>query len=454
MDSLISAFEEKKTTEKLLEEKKNNIVTAANKNFPSNFKTEYRSFDIKKKFSSQSKGSEYLYQIEIEKKSFDFIENPSQRKIRLVSSKTQDLSSYGENFEIDSCLSVNEANFGDIEKCETRIDETVRKGFVIKSFSVGSDYFKDPIQKQIKKDTGLTVTLKEHSINLYPTGGHFKSHVDTPRHDQARMIGTVVYYWGPNFSSRHEICIGENMHFLYPKDYIFFFGNVVHSVPPTNGPKVTLTFDVFIDEKIENFDPLLKNPSLRIFDDWYGKNFLILLEQKYTVHALAQGIMKTETDFKIVKYLRKQNLSFCFVSVLVVDNSKFLYAPREYKEDIELYVREETDFKHEEGIVCPEKNSLETNQLDIYYGEGIVTDSFVPQEWDLKVCYQKIENENVSSELIPIERIFNFGNICETLLLQQEFEEKERIFTGNEYHDGLLCVENHIYLTSAILVNP
>ncbi|XP_038068210.1 uncharacterized protein LOC119737727 [Patiria miniata] len=213
------------------------------------------------------------------------------------------------------------------------------------------------------------VTLQCYKLNVYSTGGFFSAHVDTPV-DAAQMIGTVVVclpcqHTGGELIVKHK---GAKKEFLFANlsadqakvQWAAFYSDCVHEILPVkSGHRITVTYNVirkkpsrsesgygycknqhfFTGQKIKaDQDAALNNivaDVLKITEK-RRKQLGIFLRHKYTMSALAEGILKG-LDQVLCDGLASRGLTCHFLTILVQEKENL---PDEYDE---LYRDEEDD---------------------------------------------------------------------------------------------------------------
>src|SRR6201996_3171229 len=83
------------------------------------------------------------------------------------------------------------AGYGDVAAQETKIDPEIRKAFEMKSseFSCNDSILEVLAREWSEHFIPRKVRVESYKINIYPPGGHFKSHRDTPEKD---LVGTFI----------------------------------------------------------------------------------------------------------------------------------------------------------------------------------------------------------------------------------------------------------------------
>ena len=109
------------------------------------------------------------------------------------------------------------------------------------------------VRQMLLSDAGL-LTAELHALNIYPAGGFFKPHRDTPRADPG-FVGSLVVCL-PVGHSGGELVVehgGQRVEFGWGEgaaagevQWAAFFSDCRHEVlPVATGARVTLTYDLF-----------------------------------------------------------------------------------------------------------------------------------------------------------------------------------------------------------------
>jgi hypothetical protein len=144
-----------------------------------------------------------------------------------------------------------------LDACPTAGDgEAVTEGTNLKldpkcfqaSFEIANTFVPNYISKIMS--LGSPVRAELCMLSVYSTGGHFKSHVDTPRSKD--MFGSLVVclpseFTGGAFVTRHQ---GHEVTFDWSASatthWAAFFSDVEHEVlPVTSGHQITLTYKLY-----------------------------------------------------------------------------------------------------------------------------------------------------------------------------------------------------------------
>ena len=155
--------------------------------------------------------------------------------------------------------SCSTASFGIGSK--TVVDKTYRDALALKpeSFHTSFELANTSILSQVARimSVGSSIRAEIYKLNVYLTGGHFKSHVDTPRSED--MFGSLVvclpsYFKGGELLTRHQ---GRQVTFDWsaaPATYwAAFYSDVEHEVlPVTSGYRFTLTYNLYLTLAIEH----------------------------------------------------------------------------------------------------------------------------------------------------------------------------------------------------------
>lgn len=306
----------------------------------------------------------------------------------------EDLAEYQKigDLHLDPDLILENAVFGNQITQSNEMNEEVRKGKIIKNFALVRTGLKEKMVEKILKKCGLVVDLIEHDINIYLEGDHFAEHVDTPRHDAAKMIGTVVYILYSNVEGGGElICqekgsnleesekegnLRERKYNLRSGDYVFITGDTVHKVNPIQkGYRISMTFDVILkgddmsEEKISseliinNYKERLKNYFLTLLKN---KNLVISLENQYSLDALNEKCMKSEYDIKLLKLLDLYDIKYKFVSIYLQEIKKFR-VQKPYYRDLSEFIQkdeDESESESESDSGSEEKNESENDESE------------------------------------------------------------------------------------------
>jgi hypothetical protein len=296
----------------------------------------------------------------------------------------------------------NPSPFGDLKEMKTVLDPEVRLaheieterfdfGYVRRKYTFLSSYVlpgEYSINYHIENELvpGRKIRLKRNKLGIYGKGGFFKSHVDTPSHDN--MIGTLVVCLPSPHKGGELVVSHDGLEHVFdfsklsddPSKFQWaaFYGDCVHEMRPVvEGFRVTITYSIIVDEHDslkeayyhneeckrpmeEHFEISAKCP-LRSFTkvDCALENLPgrlgskapeyigFILKHKYTLPGLQPNMLKGE-DKGLLDYLTDKGWKCQLKTIL----SRFMTASvsggvedMEYEETHEIY-----EFKQYEGI--------------------------------------------------------------------------------------------------------
>ncbi|KAG8919577.1 hypothetical protein FRC01_001218 [Tulasnella sp. 417] len=111
------------------------------------------------------------------------------------------------------------------------------------------------------------VEAKLYKLNSYKTGGHFKSHKDTPKgreHSGTLLIGFPTNYTGGQLVLRHymqEVSVdwstdGRSNRCRTDIPWVFFYSHIEHEIMPvTSGHRITIAYDIYESNAVRRFIP-------------------------------------------------------------------------------------------------------------------------------------------------------------------------------------------------------
>lgn len=164
----------------------------------------------------------------------------------------------------------NPSRFGDLKEMKTVFDPEVRLfdfGHVRVNESRNDRFIqsqvlpgKFSINRHIEEELvpGRRICLKRNKLGIYGKDGFFKSHVDTPSHDN--MIGTLIVCL-PSPHKGGELVISHDGHkhvFDFSKlsndssvfQWAAFYGDCIHEVRPVaEGFRLTITYSILCEER-------------------------------------------------------------------------------------------------------------------------------------------------------------------------------------------------------------
>ncbi|KAL5510490.1 hypothetical protein EMCRGX_G006044 [Ephydatia muelleri] len=161
---------------------------------------------------------------------------------------------------------------------ETVTDKTYRDALKLEpdrfvtDFSVSSTSILFEIKKLVPQICNIRTQLNK--LNIYGAGGHFRSHMDTPKSKE--MFGSLVVclptqFTGGSLVTHHH---GNKVDFDWSSTldlpsrkikWASFFSNVEHEIlPMTSGYRVTLTYNLY-GMQTDAVAPLISNPEIAQF---------------------------------------------------------------------------------------------------------------------------------------------------------------------------------------------
>lgn len=174
---------------------------------------------------------------------------------------------------------ATKAQYGDLQKQDTRVDDKVRRG---------KDIPADKLRFSGEFITALThafrvhfrmnnIHIKPYKVNFYEDGDFFVAHWDSPEPD---LIGTILFHV---CGDPHALVVEGETWDAEKYNTCMFFCDVLHEVKPVKGSRETIVFKVYRDKKtrvpVETDSALIKELSMRIPEGVFG----IVLQNGYTL---------------------------------------------------------------------------------------------------------------------------------------------------------------------------
>lgn len=133
------------------------------------------------------------------------------------------------------------ACYGDNEKQETRVDETVRKGRDISSdkFSVCDEVLESLRQTFCVQFRIRDVEIIPYKINLYEPGDFFNVHRDNP---EPKLLGTILLHVNGDTQSFY---IEDTLWDAEKYNVCMFYNDVPHQVKSPSKRRITVSFKVY-----------------------------------------------------------------------------------------------------------------------------------------------------------------------------------------------------------------
>lgn len=389
-------------------------------------------------------------------------------KIRYVTSEGQEILCGIDEITDKLGPYFNQSAYGDFTEGKTKVDEKVRKSRnlngcelvlgteISRSCKIHPDNSITDVREDIRKHSFKEDVVREisermlskrkielipHSLIVYEKGEFFKTHVDTPRHDPARMVGTVVFFLkdvvGINVNyPGHPKTVTRN---YCPKlnsdnvlEFLFFFGDCPHSVSPNpfSNPRITLTYDVLL--KDATIPPSLSRSSLNLLKlvaRYPGRPLIFCLSNHYTKDALDQQIMKSEEDVETLQRIRDSGLDYTIEEVIIhAHQNRVATEGNEIDFDEDLYTRvDEFGYKDSEYEMCESDRSYDELKL------------IVPEGLKNPCIFNPFRCVHVITETIQKSKEVEYG-------------DDDEIYTGNQYDEGIALTRNGLYTTAAIII--
>ena len=356
--------------------------------------------------------------------------------------KLKDTGEYLPTDPVELVKLCDRSKYGDLKTQTTVLDETVRKAFEIPGDKLVLTERCEKILKTIVLDDYLGdlyqfdgsidfLWLKLNKLNVYTKGGHFQTHVDTPK---TNMLGTLVLELPYDYEGG-EFIINEKSMTEAKHGGLAFYSDMPHRIQEVkSGCRVSLTFYIMIDAKEyrkhygkHNVNRIIKDKEYfehedldEIVDALISKmkeegELGLLLSHNYSSTEIDLDLPKGQ-DAALVNYLKRENM--CNVSEV------FPVA---------------TDVSEEWDYYCGDYNISET----VY--------RFT--EDDIIVTAAKMNNPNTHLEYKPLEGDGNltFMNIGAISKLYEWGSSQDYIeHTGNESQPGY---QNGKYFQSAVIIS-
>lgn len=254
----------------------------------------------------------------------------------------------GASYALDIC-SVDKlmkmaqpAPFGDLTTGETSIDTEVRHCYqIVPDAKVRVKKFPKDITEYIN-DTlypNRKIDIVFNKLNIYPVGGHFKRHVDTPK---PNVIGTVVVFGQQKFEGGDLVICDDGKERRYSSDIVAFYSNMPHWVEPvTSGTRVTATYYIMQKDSVRT--DTKHEPSSQALDVkgvLLEKPFGIVLSETYST---TEDMVFKGDDIKLQALLEYFTISYLPV---LLEYRESYYGEVEYNEySATIYRCTPDDFK-------------------------------------------------------------------------------------------------------------
>ena len=216
-----------------------------------------------------------------------------------------------------------ESPFGNLKEQTTEINKDVRNAYEIPGTDLTlSESLQQKILK-LEKDiskrlyNNRKINLEINKLNVYPKGGHFKIHTDTPIENNVGTLTIILNNY--DYSGGDLIINGHRESYC---NVIAFYSSVPHSISKVkSGCRVSLTFYIKYyknenDEIIENIPPYVQKIYTKILNNNFCK-FGVVLSHKYSFSEGENNVYKGADDYIIEKI--KENFNLIVVFPVVVN---------------------------------------------------------------------------------------------------------------------------------------
>lgn len=287
------------------------------------------------------------------------------------------------------------SGYGDLKTGETKVDKTVRDAVC---------YKEHPLVKTVLIDHDVRSMFDEISdifgkgkfkyqlkwLNVYGVGGHFKKHVDTPQ-ASPNYRGTIVVEI-PTVSGREggDLVLqteeGKTVHYREGNySAMAFLPYIVHEVTPiAKGARVSISFDVFVEENLEPESKRFKAASKNQFivegiRDAAPDEFGLLLKNKYASKQHLYGI-----DSEVVKALSETHDVAVIPVRVKYDYSQYGEEDPEYSIDVSVRAKDYKDGWTGLNFYALGKASMMPRDINYQQGAEYTGNEALPCTEDMK----------------------------------------------------------------------
>jgi hypothetical protein len=230
------------------------------------------------------------------------------------------------------------AEYGDVAKQQTVVDESVRKGFDINLAEINREELIVKINSLLMKDLAAlfrqkfgyaNIKLEPYKINIYEKGDFFDEHSDSPADG---LIGTIIVNMkGPS----HTFIIDQKV--AWKEDFgeiCMFYTDVLHKVNSVPSYRETLTFKVFLNQNDSDQDKVSPAQSKELSNETLNflkrvninEEFGVVLQNGYTYikdnsddyEAVMKGL-----DRSLLKTVKELNMNYRLAPVIVTNRKYF-----------------------------------------------------------------------------------------------------------------------------------
>lgn len=337
------------------------------------------------------------------------------------------------------------APFGDLGSAQTKVDSEVRNCLTLHDVELTEHTrievaFENIIERMLNQQAA---EFYSHSLNIYPPAGHFKQHVDTPRHDPARMVGTVVFFL-KNCTNNGLRIIGQNYGPPVNSNTlhgVFFFGDMLHEVLPNNSSdnRITLTYDVVLGK-----NPV--NPTVKPINIDHKGVVAYCLKNQYSKAAIEQGVMKCSYDYQLFNAIKSSGKQFALVMLMVtVKQRRFEFTGY-------CTNNNEVTYYPNNNIWDDSDKQTETVCLDF---DLLCDPRFAHDTQDFYDKFKVTMISEVPVHLRNVEVLVNPLHLTDVVYEAEKYDgdEEGRLFAGNTYEPGVALIRKRIYHCTSVVVN-
>lgn len=320
------------------------------------------------------------------------------------------------------------AQYGDIAKKETLIDESVRKGADIpaEKLHISDDIIVAVLNLFRENFRIAKIKIVPYKINFYEDGDFFKAHRD---HPEPNLIGTVLIHIAGDTNA--FIIDGEAWD-ANKYNVCMFFTDVVHEVTPVKDFRETMSFKVYQDlvehDLHSEVDPRENVTTTELANRVPESTFGIVLQNGYTV---------TDDNYKGVD----KEIYDAFISL----GRKISVVP--------VIVRQTTNIGEED----------EWRSRDYYYDDIERIRCIDINSKQVSINFDSDKYSDIKDTMVEIERIhikiYNMKNSPITIGKMPVFYLGKGFKIGEEYQGGVYtgnsysgCLIDNVYVNKMFVV--
>ena len=223
----------------------------------------------------------------------------------------------------------------------------------VTSFQLCDTPVLNEVQRLLVPQVRDPVRAQLYKLNVYGPGGHFKTHVDTPRGQE--MFGSLVVclpsrFTGGTLSVRHqnkELVCDWSSNPAQKIQWAAFFSDVEHEVlPVADGYRVTLTYNLYHSEKIGSASNATQSPFYKELAAALGNPHFMreggvlgfACRHKYVLTDLnsveSSPLLLKGADYDIYAAAKSLGLSVCFKPIAHGSYKSYEYVLPAFKDEI------------------------------------------------------------------------------------------------------------------------